>query len=837
MNLKFLKCLAAGAILGSLALASCGEPNTLTTPVESTEEVKGVDITLRDGLTKESPLCISKAIEKCAANDADTRYYVKGKITAISDESFGSMTIEDITGSLFVYGTYGEDGVDRYNALANKPVVGDTVLLYATLVTYNGTPEVKSGWIIDFGSHLVDENPIAGGQQGSEGNNGGNNNGGTTTEGDGLSEKTAFSIKDAITQCSKDDGKEYYIKGTVKAISSYQYGAMTLVGEDGSELYIYGVHGANDEFFDALDSSQRPSVGDVLILRGILTSYNGTLQGGANQKQMKIVSFSAGEKTFDEKNYTQMSIKEAREAKDGKLIKVTGVVAKITVDSGSSNSGLIITDGESSIYLYGANIAVDAKVGNEITVYGEKDYWINESEQSYASKFGYEGCCQLSNCYLGNLDKTVKEVDLSWCEEKTIKELMNIDCSENITTTIYKVTALVDYRKETGFNNAYIYDLNATYESASGNFVGIGSYIYSQNNGKSIDWLAPYDGQICTMYISVMNAKSSAAGCGWRFMDISVEKADVTFDLNDTAKHVMEYYAKDQFESVYYGDPEKELVTSVSSDLLKFEGATVSYESSNTDAFYIENGKLHTKNAGKANITITVKYGTQTETKTIEVEYVSLGDINAISVGQLFEKEVGSEQTIRGIVSGGLVNKVGFYLISDDGVIAVLCENSIMNQISIGNEIIIKGILKTANHGSEEFHKDDAVYSFDASELVVNLGGQKTPSTKSYVECTLAEALAQAKDKNCTNKIYQVKATSKKEGNAYYTNLIIEKDGSSLLIYAGNGQSQHAWLFDYVGQEITYEISFVDWNGKGFKGAVVSIVLADGTRIYNPNSF
>lgn len=835
MKLKFLKCLAAGAILGSLALASC-DVNVDLAPTQTTEEVKGEDITLRDGLTKESPLCISNAIAKCALNDANTRYYVKGEIVSLTEE-FGTMTIKDITGELYVYGTYGADGVDRYNALEKKPVVGDTVLLYATLVTYNGTPEVKSGWIIDFGSHLVDENPIAGGQTGSDNGNDGNNNGGTTTESNGLSEQTAFTIKDAIAQCSKDDGKEYYIKGTVKAISNYTYGEMTLVGEDGSELYIFGVHGANDEFFDALESSKRPSVGDVLILKGVLSSYNGTPQGGAQQKQMKIVSFSTGEKTFDEKNYTTMSIKEAREAKDGKLIKVTGVVTKITVDSGSSNSGVIITDGESSIYLYGANIAVDAKVGYEITVYGEKDYWINETEQSDASKFGYEGCCQLSNCYLGNLDKTEHKIDLSWCEEKTIKELMNIDCSENITTNIYKVTALVDYRKETGFNNAYIYDLNATYDSASGNYNGIGSYVYSQNNGKSIDWLEEYDGKICTMYISVMNAKSTAAGCGWRFMDISVEKSDVAFDLNDTAKHVMEYYAKDQFDSKYYGDPEKKLVTSVSSELLKFKDATISYASSNTDVFYIENGVLHAKNAGKANITITVKYANVTEEKTIELEYVSLGDYNAISVGQLFEKEVGSEQTIRGVVSGGLVNKVGFYLVSDDGVVAVLCENSIMNQISIGNEIIIKGVLKTANHGAEDLHKDDAVYSFDASELVVNLGGNKTPSTKSYVACTLKEALAQATDKKCTNKIYQVKATSKKEGNAYYTNLIIENEDSSLLIYAGNGQSQHAWLFDYVGQEITYEISFVDWNGKGFKGAVVSIVLADGTRIYNPNSF
>ncbi len=696
MKFKFLKCLAAGAILGSLALASCGEVNTLTTPIESTEEV-------------------------------------------ISD---------------------------------------------------------------------------------------------------GLSEKTAFTIKDAIAQCELDDSKEWYIKGIVKEISSYTYGEMTLVGEDGSELYIFGVHGANDEFFDALDASQRPAVGNELVLKGVLTKFNGTPQGGSNGKQMKIVSFKEVETEFDATKYTQMSIKEAREAKDGTLVKVKGIVTKITVSASSAPTGVFITDGESSIYLYGANISIDAKVGNEISVYGEKDYWILDTEKTYADKFGYEGCCQISNCVLDSLDKIEHEIDLSWCEEKTVKEIMETDCKENITTMIYKVTALVDYRVETGFNNAYIFDLDATYDSATGNYDGTGSYIYTQNNGKSIDWLAEYDGKICDMYITVMNAKSSAAGCGWRLMDISMDKSDVEFDKNNTCDFVMDYYAKEQFDSIYYGDPEKELVTSYKSDLLGVDGVTISYESSNTDVFYIENGVLHTRNTGSADIKITVNYGSNKKEETIHVQYISPEALAAISVGELFEKEVGSEQTIRGIVTGGLVNKVGFYLVSDDGVIAVLCTNDIMNQISHGNEIVIKGILKTANHGSDKLFKEDAIYSFDASELICNLGGNNTPSTNTYVSCTLAEALEQANDKNCTNKIYQIKCDNYKEGNAHYTNLYLKDGDNSLLIYAGNGVTQHAWLADYLELEnVTYEISFIDWNGKGFKGSIVSIVLADGTRIYNPNSF
>lgn len=817
MKFKFLKCLAAGAILGSLALASCGEPNTLTTP---TQDVNGVDITLRDGLTKESPLCISKAIEKCAANDSETRYYVKGEIISLQEE-YGTMTIKDITGELYVYGSYGADGVDRYNALANKPVVGDTVLLYATLVTYNGTPEVKSGWIIDFGSHLVDENPIAGGQGSSD-----DKKDDVTTVSDGLSVNTAFTIKDALTQCSKDDSKEYYITGKVKAIKSYTYGEMTLAGEDGSELYIFGVHGANDEFFDALDSSARPEVGDTVVLKGVLTTHNGVGQGGAKNQQMKIQKLTKADKTFNEKDYTAMTLKQAREAEDGTKVKVTGVVTKITVDSASAASGVFITDGESSIYLYGANIAIDAKVGYEITVYGEKDYWILETEQSSANKYGYGGCCQISNCTLGNIDKTEHTIDLSWCEEKTIKELIDTDVSEDITTLTYKVTCLIKYAPGTKFNNVYFMDLDGE----------TGNYIYSQNNGGSIEHLAKYDGKICTVYMTIMNAKSSASGCAWRFMDISVAEEDVQFDLSKTADFVMTYYAYEQFESVYYGDPVKELVTSVDSELLGFTGATISYTSSNTDAFYIEDGILHTKNSGTSTITINVSYGSyDSVSKTVEVEYISLEDIAAISVGELYNKEAGTEHTIRGIVSGSLVNKVGFYLVCDDGAIAVLCTNEMMTKVSIGNDIIIKGTFKTANHGNKNgVVTDPCVYSFDCSELVVNLGGKNEHSTKTFETMTLKEAVDDAKDINCTGKVYVVEAQLKVISETYYTSASFTDGTTTEKLYCSSAAQFTCWLGDYVNQTLKYEISFVNWNDSGYKVSILSVILEDGTRIYNP---
>ena len=60
------------------------------------------------------------------------------------------MIDEGECGTFDVYGYYGADGEKRYSELLDKPQVGDTVLMYATLVTFNSKPEIKSGWIIRF---------------------------------------------------------------------------------------------------------------------------------------------------------------------------------------------------------------------------------------------------------------------------------------------------------------------------------------------------------------------------------------------------------------------------------------------------------------------------------------------------------------------------------------------------------------------------------------------------------------------------------------------------------------------------------------------------------------
>jgi 2',3'-cyclic-nucleotide 2'-phosphodiesterase (5'-nucleotidase family) len=77
-------------------------------------------------------------------------YYVTGKIISIASASlYGNITIEDENGNqLYIYGTWDING-NRYGNMANKPQVGDTVVLCGAMkkYVYNGkvTLEMQNG--------------------------------------------------------------------------------------------------------------------------------------------------------------------------------------------------------------------------------------------------------------------------------------------------------------------------------------------------------------------------------------------------------------------------------------------------------------------------------------------------------------------------------------------------------------------------------------------------------------------------------------------------------------------------------------------------------------------
>ena len=93
-----------------------------------------------------------------AGDNSSNSVYVIGYIKSIDNGTYGNLTLEDAEGNtLTIYGSYGFDGAVRFDKLPTKPVVGDVVVLYGKANNYNGTVQIKNGWIVQIGTDVCAE--------------------------------------------------------------------------------------------------------------------------------------------------------------------------------------------------------------------------------------------------------------------------------------------------------------------------------------------------------------------------------------------------------------------------------------------------------------------------------------------------------------------------------------------------------------------------------------------------------------------------------------------------------------------------------------------------------
>ena len=237
----------------------------------------------------------------------------------------------------------------------------------------------------------------------------------------------AEAIEIAHAETSTNPTTRYLIRATIVKVSNPTYGEMTIADETG-EIYVYGTYSA-DGALRYSEMEERPVKGDEVLLSCTLNTFNDTPQ----VKNARIIEFKVADKgDIDTSEYTAMSILEARAAEEGTKISVTGVVARITYANGMKPSGVYLIDGTNSIYVYDADIAGQVEIGNKITVLGSKAYWVLDTEKNNADKHGYKGCCQLEEATLYENDNATNEIDFSWCEELTVKEILNIPVTENV---------------------------------------------------------------------------------------------------------------------------------------------------------------------------------------------------------------------------------------------------------------------------------------------------------------------------------------------------------------------------------------------------------------------
>lgn len=715
-NRKFLSLFLS--VLSCATLVSCGEGNktsapsntgNVTTPSTPSAPSSKPGTDENNSSKDEDEKKIYTIAELIAMMPSDgsvttERYYVKAEIKSIDNADYGAMTIKDPTGTLSVYGTCSSDGVKRYSELDEKPVKGDTVLLYGTIQNYkNKTPEIKSRWIIEF------------------------------------------------------------IKGTP---------------------------------------------------------------------------------TWSEDDYTEMTIGEAREAAVDSLVKVTGVVSRITFANGMKPNGFIIVGDNSSIYVYDNQIAIEVAVGNKITLLAKKTMFIASKEASSAKKFGYKGACQLIDGHLLSNDEATNDLDLSFAQEKTVKEVIETSPSDNITSLIYHSNALIKRVQKEGQNfvNYYIDDLDGK----------TGSYVYTACDGKDFAWMDQYDGKICSVYYTALNAKSTSTGVLFRFLPIKIEDNNYQFNIAEAPKFAVEYYGLEQFDTVYSADPEKEMLTSVTSELLNFGTATLSYSSNNTALAYFETGEdgkviFHIKSGteGTATITVTGHLDGQTDfSKTMDIKIVKPVDVSsAVNVKAAIDASKGTELLVKGVIGPSLVNKNGFYLIDETGSLAVVMKSTDeFKGLQIGQTVYIKGkrdlFASVRNGGTPSYFES----CMTGCQIVKNEFGNVDYSTASFIKGkTLADLIAlPVTDNYHTAEVYVITAGLEFVATKNYSNAYLKDGDNKMQLYCTNAAGQYQWIKSYVDDTKTYamEVAVCNWNNKSkYKACLLSITDSNGNKVMNTLNF
>lgn len=654
-------------------------------------------------------------------------------------------------------------------------------------------------------------------------------------------EKKIYTIAELIAMMPSDGSatkERYYVRATIKSIDDAGFGAMTIEDPTGT-LSVYGTYSS--------DGAKRYSELDEKLVKGDTVLLYGTIQNYKNKtpeiKSGWIIEFTKGIPSWSEDDYTEMTIGEAREAAVDSLVKVTGVVSRITFAKGMKPNGFIIVGDNSSIYVYDNQIAIEVAVGNKITLLAKKTMFIASEEASSAKKFGYKGACQLIDGHLLSNDEATNDLDLSFAQEKTVKEVIETSPSANITSLIYHSNALIKRVQKEGQNfvNYYIDDLDGK----------TGSYVYTACDGNDFAWMDQYDGKICSVYYTALNAKSTSTGVLFRFLPIKIEDNNYQFDKADAPKFAVEYYGLEQFDTVYSANPEKEMLTSVTSDLLNFGTATLSYSSSNTDLAYFKTGEdgkvifhINSGTEGTATITVTGHLDGQTDfSKTMNIKITKPVDVSlAVNVKAAIDASKGTELLVKGVIGPSLVNKNGFYLIDETGSLAVVMNSTDeFNGLQIGQTVYIKGkrdLFASARNGTPSYFES----CMTGCQIVKNEFGNVDYSTASFIKGkTLADLIAlPVTDNYHTAEVYVITAGLKFVSTKNYSNAYLKDGDSEMRLYCTNASSQYQWINSYVDDTKTYtmEVAVCNWNNKNYYTAcLLSITDSNGNKVMNTFNF
>lgn len=299
-------------------------------------------------------LTIAEAIAKAnegGENYTSQKFYVKGKITAYSGKEenavkYGNFVISDETDEIIVYGMYTVDGEVRYDSMTTKPVIGDEIVVYGVLGTFNGTPQMKNGWLYSLNNVVQEPQEVPNPD---------------TPAGD------VMTIAQVLAAA---DGTQVVVTGIVKNAvwnDKYSDNNVTIIDENLDEIYCYGL-------------KTKVAVGDNITVTGTKTSYNGAPQIG--QGATAVINSSGNEipapVVGDNEVLVDFSTLGYTNAQE--FTSYTSGIVTFSGDKGTNTNSPKYYDTGTAVRFYGSNsLTIDLEEGYAITSIeitfgsGEKD--------------------------------------------------------------------------------------------------------------------------------------------------------------------------------------------------------------------------------------------------------------------------------------------------------------------------------------------------------------------------------------------------------------------------------------------------------------------------------
>ena len=440
------------------------------------------------------------------------KYYITGIITEVYQTTFGNLYITDGKNTFTIYGTYNEDGTIRYDQMTTKPVAGDLITIYGSVGQYNGSAQVKNGWMTDLCKHAYEETSRTEATCSTEGsityvcidcNH-------TKVDSIPTTEHTYENHK--CTVCGKGET-------VIENVATFDFGA------NGSAAHVDG---------NAYSGSKTYTNNGYSLVLSSLTSVYGPAYDAKGNSCIKLgTSSKTGSFSFTvPEDVTKVVIYVAKYKSNTTKVTVNGTTYTI---SGASNNGAydaieVDTTTTKTVSFATVSGACRAMI-NTIEFYAEKDFSAGACEHNYEETARVDATCTsygsvtLTCAPCG--DEKIETLDIiahnyvdgkcSVCElpqpdsTLTIPEANALGAKqEGYTSGKYYVTGVISEIKDTAWGNLYIKD-------AEGNTLYIYG-LYSADGKTRYDAMTtkPVVGDTITVYGVVgQYNKSPQIQSGW----------------------------------------------------------------------------------------------------------------------------------------------------------------------------------------------------------------------------------------------------------------------------------------------------------------------------------